>query len=485
MNYVYQQVLHRLLGYFSRAERTALQLFIQRLVIAAGGMERIAEYKVLAVHGGTRDSGYTLALLRAAQLSIAARAPATFKLRIATPRHTWMSPAAMANIHRSYSALFVYDDPRVEVVMLDAHTVLPFDHQAPLCEEGRERNRRNVLMSGHLSPDTKRSTFRDDYHLAMADFYGVMTRWNGGVDTLVNADSPQEQRRYLSCFISAAQRIGMSAQATMALDFEDLFRTLDEFGQDYYRELSADDEQDPSGVASGEARRRVSYVGVHDLISASPEERWPLLSEFLGFQFDQFTSHLNENEYVSPLLLAHMRGLQARFIRGLSYDEGIAEYLQWLSLKMRKKNLPERVIEQTLYPYSNPDRIEERRALANAYARHTLGLNEAQLVCLLFSPFVDEGAGLESFLRRCHPGMLVAMPELHKALQTQSAPEQIMQWMIDVSGLPISLLGKLYRMRQVEVVDDTSSDLGDPEQSREGVFILDSAGVTIAEPAGR
>ena len=28
MNYVYQQVLQRLLGYFSRAERTALQLLI-------------------------------------------------------------------------------------------------------------------------------------------------------------------------------------------------------------------------------------------------------------------------------------------------------------------------------------------------------------------------------------------------------------------------------------------------------------------------
>lgn len=84
MNYVYQQVLHRLLGYFTRAERTALQLFIQRLVVAAGGVERIGECKVLVVHTGSRDSSYTLAFLRAAQLSIAGRAPATFNLRVAT-----------------------------------------------------------------------------------------------------------------------------------------------------------------------------------------------------------------------------------------------------------------------------------------------------------------------------------------------------------------------------------------------------------------
>ena len=41
MNYVYQQVLQRLLSYFNRAERTALQLLIQRLIVAAGGIENI------------------------------------------------------------------------------------------------------------------------------------------------------------------------------------------------------------------------------------------------------------------------------------------------------------------------------------------------------------------------------------------------------------------------------------------------------------
>ena len=49
MNYVYQQVLQRLLGFFSRAERTALQLLIQRLGVAAGGMRHIGDFKVLAL----------------------------------------------------------------------------------------------------------------------------------------------------------------------------------------------------------------------------------------------------------------------------------------------------------------------------------------------------------------------------------------------------------------------------------------------------
>ncbi len=79
MNYVCQQVLQRLIGHFTREERTVLQLLIQRIIVSAGGMEQIGDYKVLIAHGGGVVSGYTLALLRAAQLTIAGRSPRTFQ----------------------------------------------------------------------------------------------------------------------------------------------------------------------------------------------------------------------------------------------------------------------------------------------------------------------------------------------------------------------------------------------------------------------
>lgn len=53
----------------------------------------------------------------------------------------------------------------------------------------------------------------------------------------------------------------------------------------------------------------------------------------------------------------------------------------------------------------------------------------------------------KAFLRQCHPGMLVALPELHKALQGKPVAEMLMQWAIDISGLPIDLLQHLYRKR--------------------------------------
>ena len=51
MSFVYQQVLHRLLGFFNRLERVALQLLIQRLLVAAGGLDRIGSYRILVIGG--------------------------------------------------------------------------------------------------------------------------------------------------------------------------------------------------------------------------------------------------------------------------------------------------------------------------------------------------------------------------------------------------------------------------------------------------
>lgn len=80
---------------------------------------------------------------------------------------------------------------------------------------------------------------------------------------------------------------------------------------------------------------------------------------------------------------------------------------------------------------------------------------------MLFAPFVERGAGLEHFLRCCHPGMLVAMPDLHKAMQGAAVADQVAQWMVDVSGLSIDMLGRLYEasVAQPEYENTLGADL--------------------------
>ncbi|MFJ2478755.1 hypothetical protein ACIOWE_00590 [Pseudomonas sp. NPDC087598] len=452
MNYVYQQVLQRLLSFFSRAERTALQLLIQRLAVAAGGMENIGHFKVMVIQTGSRDSCYTLALLRAAQLSIAGRAPATFQLRVANLRWNGNSHMALQNMHRSYGALFLYDDPRVELLMVDHRQVLPFDHQAPVCDEGREANRVNLLLIGHRRSFSEALELWDDAYLATAEFYGQVARWDNGVDAMIGSECASRQIHFLDGLSRAVQKAAIADPLVTTAGYEALFPLLDGLGGDYYREFYTDEERvawRPEGQF--EACRRTGFININDMIVGKLEERWPLLSDFLGFQADELTLYQGDDEFADPLVVAHLRGLQARFIEGRTYEAGISDYLQSCLLTMRRKQVPEPVCEQLLASFGNLQDPDQLRQHAEACLLENFDLNEIQLVCLMFAPFIDAGAGLERFLRNCHPGMLVAMPDLHRAMQGLHASDQVLKWMTDVSGLPVKLIVRLYAMGPIRI----------------------------------
>lgn len=468
MSYVYQQVLQRLLSFFSRAERTALQLLIQRLGVAAGGMERIGELKVLAVQSGSRDSCYTLALLRAAQLTIAGRAPATFRLRVASLRLNGCNPIALDNIHRSYNALFLYDDPRVEVLMVDNREVLAFDHTAPMSPAGRAINRTNLLMLGHRRAWDESLDLWDDCYLTSAEFYAQISRWNHGVDALITSDSPRQRKQFIEGLRRAATKAELHISNHHEPDSAGLFPLLDELGsQDYQRFYSEDGQQPWRPLDQFETCRRASVIDIHDMLVINREERWPLLTEFLGFQADELSAQLSDNEYVGLAVSAHLRGLQACFVQGATYESGIAQYLQRALIMMRRKQLPERLCEQAVEVFGDPLALPELRARATAEAQRSLGLSEAQMVCLLFAPFGNKAAQLERFLRQCHPGMLVALPELHRAMQGHLVVDQIMQWLMDVSGLPLSLIVKLYHTGPLSIHESGGVDSASGEQDEE------------------
>ncbi|KAE9640906.1 hypothetical protein [Pseudomonas sp. PB106] len=452
MNYVYQQVLQRLMSFFSRAERTALQLLIHRLVVAAGGMERIGDFKVMVVQSGSRDSCYSLALLRAAQLSLAGRAPATFQLRVATLRWNANDAAVLQNLHRSYSALFLYDDPRVELLMVDDRQVLPFDHQAPVGESSREANRINLLMVAHRRSNREKLELWDDVFIATAGLYGQVARWNNGVDALVSSEPPRRQKVFLEGLNRALQKAGVGGLPANSGTFEELFALLDGQDGDFYRELYTEGELTPwRPEGEFEACRRTCFVDIHDMVVGNLEERWPLLSDFLGFQPGELMQQTGENEYADPLLMAYLEGLQAGSLEGRTYEAGVHDYLQRNLELMQQKQLPEPVREQWLATFGNQADVDHGRQQARNALQAAFNVSETQLICVLFAPFVDEGAGLEQFLRNCHPGMLVALPELHRAMQGLHAPEQVLKWMTDVSGLPVRFITRLYAMEPMQV----------------------------------
>ncbi|MFJ5297998.1 hypothetical protein ACIQAL_15875 [Pseudomonas sp. NPDC088368] len=460
MNYVYQQVLQRLLSYFNRAERTALQLLIQRLIVAAGGIEQIGNYRVLVAFGGGKDSAYTVALLRAAQLSIAGRSPATFKLRVVNMRHAGMTSAVMANIHRCYSALFLHDDPRVELLVVDHRYVQAFEPDLPFSAAGREQNRSDMLLGGHLTAGDARTTFCNACYLSMAECLGRAANWGDGVSAVVNGETLKEQKQYATWIARLSGRSSQNVERWNPLGFSQAISAIDRIGRVYYRELYGEESMPMDFMLKApefaHVNRGPAFLPVADLIGFKTEEHWALLTDFLGFRFDDLAFSFSESDCANPLLMAHMRGLMAQFVQGREYAEGIAEYLVLGAEMMRRKRMPKRLIQQALAAYDEPEKVDLRRNLADGYAQEAFGLNEAQLVCLLFAPFVDEGAQLEVFLRACHPGMLVAQADLHRALSGQPAPDQVVQWLVDVSGLSLQGLQNLYARSRVDFGDKHS-----------------------------
>ncbi len=438
MNYVYQQVLQRLIGHFNREERTALQLLIQRIVVAAGGMEQVGDYKVLVAHGGGEVSSYTLALTRAAQLTIAGRAPRTFHLRVATLRYAGMAEGRLDDLNQAYGRLFLHDDPRVELLMVENQEVLPFNHLRPTSNVGREISQRNRLMVGHLSSGDCRATLCSDVYLALGDFYQRVTTYSGGVHLLVSGDSPRKQSQLLAWLKKTAQGAGVVTAKGWPSSLTGLFARMDEWSVGCYRDIYGE-HYVPNDNPSRASHRHLAYIGIADLLDAIDLPASTLLAEFMAYTPDPLGFHFSHPSYSNPLLMAHLRGLQAQCLRDLDYAEGVQDFILQAAPYLRRLNMPEELLVQGM--------SREGRVSSSAYAQQFFGLDETQLTCLLFSPFIHHGERLEGFLRQCHPGMLVALPELHKVLQGQSSAEMLQQWATDTSGLPMSLLQHLYRKR--------------------------------------
>ena len=206
MSFVYQQVLHRLLGFFSRPERIALQLLIQRLMVAAGGLERIGRYRVMVVHEGGKECAYTLAFLRAAQLSIAGRSPHTFILRIAILRQPRMTANVMERIQTQCSELFIYDDDRVELLLVDEKGLGRLHKPGAFQSQASELNRTQVLMSGHLTQGDARATFFYADLLGRAKLYRHACEWGGKVDALIDRRPPSHLGQYVTWILEVAHR---------------------------------------------------------------------------------------------------------------------------------------------------------------------------------------------------------------------------------------------------------------------------------------
>ncbi|MFI9002931.1 PqqD family protein [Streptomyces sp. NPDC053541] len=443
------RALHaRLTGFLSDVELDGVKATGERLIDAAGGIEELPGHKVMVAYGGGKDSTYVVAFVRAVQLHLAVHYDRTFTLRVANMRHAGVPLAVMENIDRVYRALGLLDDERAELLTIDHTLVRLFRVDLPLPEHLVAINRVDVLMNGHRAAGDGRPTFCNSCNLAVADFYGRAAWFDGGVDAVMTGDSRREQLLYSAWIMRLAKACGVDVAECRSMGFQGILTALRGIGDSYFRELFGDDsdtELAEREVSTGDRSLQPEFVSIYDLVSYRVHDHWDLIVDFLGFRFDDLAFSFSESDCANPTLMAHLRGLRSQHVQGRSYDDGISEYLELAEELMRKKEMPQNLIDLALSRYDSPEKRAHRRALSADFAREAFGLSEDALVAMVCSPFTDRGERLQDFLDRCHPAMSAEADRLHAVLRAETGDDaEAVSWLEEVSGLTIAHLRTLY-----------------------------------------
>lgn len=225
-----------------------------------------------------------------------------------------------------------------------------------------------------------------------------------------------------------------------------------------------------------ETPEQLRFFSIYDDTAYASGDHWDLLTDFLGFTFDELAFSFSESDCGNPALMAHIRGLKCERLYGRSYAEGLEEYVAFGKQLMRKKEFPDQLIEMISARYEGEGAVERMRTAMDAYALDIFGITEEQLVCMVRSPFTDAGAGLAAYVKTEQPHLQGELNAMTALLASDAAPvdgeSALVAELERFSGLPLAQLRVLARrtgrsltgMGQSGVVDLILD--GDPHKQR-------------------
>jgi amino acid adenylation domain-containing protein len=458
---------------------------------ATGG---VAGRTVLVAYGGGKDSSYALAFARLMQLVTLRIYGETFRMRVMSNRHTGMPSAVMDNIDRVYRALRLYDDPACELLCVDGDTVSPFRADLPLPADLVERNRADILMSGHRAAGDGRPTFCNACNLNMVRSFAVAGAYQDGVDVIVTGDSPEEQRAYLNWINKVARAFKIGAKGSSRQGFNRVLELFDGIAREYFTEIHGASGSDTvlQGIPH-DMKKSLTFFSIYQEANYASGSHWEFLTEYLGFVFDDIAFSFSESDCGNPGLMAHLRGLKSEHRYGRSYSEGLSEYVDFAIGLMRDKDFPERLIEMIRQRYAGPDGVATMRTAMTRYSEEAYALTEEQLVCMTYAPFVDEAAGLAEYLAAEQPDLADRAGDIRRLLADGSAAadrdrdHELGRRLETMSGLTLGQLSVLYRRPSLSSDPGAAADnllsvvrAGDPHKS-----VIDTrrgpAGPTVPE----
>ncbi|SCK09843.1 hypothetical protein [Streptomyces sp. WMMB 322] len=407
--------------------------------------DEVGQNTVMVAYGGGKDSAYAVAFVRAVHLTLAERRGETFRLRVVTMRHGGMPYQVMLNIDRTYRALGLYDDPDVELLLVEGGQVVPFDRDRSMPHRLIAFNRTDMLMSGHRSYGDGRATFCNACNLNVASSFGVAARHGQGVDLIITGDSPQEQRDYALWIRQLARGAGQKP-ADSKKGFRGTLETLDGLAQAYFQEIHGTENVDrvkERGVTS-DIPTALQFFSVYDYTSYASGAHWRLLTDYLGFVFDEIAFNFTESDCANPALMAHLRGLRTEHVYKRTYQEGIAQYVDFALELMRRKHFPEHLVEEMEARYRTDVGVESMRAAATRYGDDAFGVDTTQLVSMVYSPFAGGAVNLRDYLEGEHPELLEDEDRIRALLAGKEKAGALAARLERISGLSLTDLQALH-----------------------------------------
>jgi hypothetical protein len=433
-------------GHVEGARRCA-----ERLLARLPRQGALRRNQVLVAYGGGKDSSYTVAFVRCMQLLLHQTFGETFRLRVATNRHAGMPRAVMENIDRVYTALGLSRDPDCELLLVDGDEIKPFRADQPLPRALVQQNREDILMAGHRTSANPRPTFCNACNFSMVNSFGLAASHGEGVDVIITGDARREQRAYYVWVKRLAQKFGVDSSDGRA-DFAGFLAMMRDLSRLYFVDIHGSHAPDAvrRRLVTPDVPRQLQFFSIYGDTGYASGEHWSLLTEHLGFRFDEVAFSFTESDCGNPALMAHLRGLKCERDYGRSYAEGIREYVAFAVELMRSKQFPEPLVDTMLARYDGDEQIARRRAAAGDLARELYDLDETQLVCMVYSPFAARGERLARFLAREHPGLAPRCDEIHALLRGDApdAPGSRQRWLAEAlrqrSGLTVDQLRVAY-----------------------------------------
>ncbi|MFI9175515.1 PqqD family protein [Streptomyces lincolnensis] len=406
----------------------------------------LRERVVMVAYGGGKDSAYTTAFVRTMQLRLFEEAGETFRMRVVTMRHAGMPVAVMHNIDRTYAALRLDQDPDCEQFLIDGDEISPFHVDLPQREHVIARNRLDILVTGHRTLGDGRPTFCNACNLSAAHAFGLGASHDGGVDVIITGDSPYEQRTYLVWIHRLAERMGVAPVGDDRAGFRGVLKATDNIGRAYFGDIYGKGETDliEERRVHHDTPDQLRFFSIYDDTAYASGDHWDLLTDFLGFRFDELAFSFSESDCGNPALMAHIRGLKCERVFGRSYAEGLDEYVTFGKQLMRRKEFPDQLIEMISARYEGEGAVERMRAAMDAYAMDCFDITEEQLVCMVHSPFTDAGAGLPAYVKAEQPHLHGELTALTDLLTSDAAPAADQAALVAelerFSGLPLAQL---------------------------------------------